>query len=239
MAILKGIEASIIIGGKALTEYDDEDTGDGGSDHTSEVSKYIEAVSGAEFSISITVPKSYKFKANALSFRLILDGVWVKSRFCREATLKNLRTDWHTTTAGSNVKNDEGWYLRPFRFDDIKIGETSFHILIFCVDSKNSVEASTSTAGSGQTNSVANLGTITVDVFDYQFTCKSYSAGISSVRLGQSSEIAEKELKGRSVTLQAGYANPFVDGVRILADTCEALVKAVRPRRGNIISRSI
>ncbi len=124
MAILKGIEASVIIDGKALTEYDDEDTIDESSDHTSEVSKYIEAVSDAEFSISITVPKTYKFGANALAFKLSIDGVSVTTELCREAKLNNLRKDWHQTIAGSRVKNGEEWYLRPFRFDNIQIGET-------------------------------------------------------------------------------------------------------------------
>ena len=133
MAILKGIEASVIIDGKALTEYDDEDTGDGGSDHTSEVSKYIEAVSDAEFSMGITVPESYNFVGHALAFELSLDGIRERVYLCREATLKNLRKDWYMTIAGSKVKNGEGWYLRPFKFEDIKIGETSFHILIFCI----------------------------------------------------------------------------------------------------------
>ena len=70
------------------------------------------------------------------------------------------------------------------------------------------MEASTSTAGIGKTNSVANLGSITLDVFDRQVTRKTDSTGDKAVRLGQSSEIAEKELKGRNVTLQATYANP-------------------------------
>ena len=125
MAILKEIEASVIIDGNALTEYDDEDTLDESSEHTSEVSKYIEAVSGAEFSIGLTVPKSYNFRGDALSFKTSLDGVYVESTFCREAKLKNLREDWHKTVAGSEVKNGTQWYLRPFKFGDIKIGETS------------------------------------------------------------------------------------------------------------------
>ena len=71
-----------------------------------------------------------------------------------------------------------------------------------------SVEASTSTAGSGKSNSHANLGTIALDVFDEKVTRQIDHPGISAARLGQSSEIAEKELKGRNVTLQATYANP-------------------------------
>lgn len=101
------------------------------------------------------------------------------------------------------------------------------------------MEVSTSTASSGKRNSVANLGTITLDVFDENVTRKIDSTGDGAIRLGQSSEIAEKELKGRNVTLQAGYANPFVDGVRILADTGEASVKAVRPRSRIILRRSV
>ena len=131
MAILKEIEASVIIDGKALTEYDDEDTRDENSDPTSEVSKYIEAVSGAEFSISTTVPKSYNFVGNAIAFQLRLDGVWVAGQLLRKAVLENMRKDWHMIIAGSEAKNGEGWYLRPFKFDDIKIGETSLHISAF------------------------------------------------------------------------------------------------------------
>lgn len=136
MAILKGIEASVVIDGKALTEYDDEDTLGESSDHTSEVSKYIEAVSGAKFSISITVPKSYNFVKDAITFRLSLDGVWVWTLLCRKARLKNMREDWHESIAGSKEKCGDEWHLRPFKFEDIKIGETSLRILVSCIDQR-------------------------------------------------------------------------------------------------------
>ena len=130
MAILKGIEVSVVIDGKALAEYDDEDIADENPDHPSEISKYIEVISDAEFSIDITVPSSYDFAADAISFRLGLDGVSVKKRLCQKAKLKRLHGYWHSNIAGSDVKNGEEWYLRPFRFDDIKIGKPGLHILI-------------------------------------------------------------------------------------------------------------
>ena len=70
------------------------------------------------------------------------------------------------------------------------------------------MEVSSSTAGSGKTNSVADLGTITLNVLDMKVTRKSSGTGPRPVGLGQSSEIAEKKLKGRNVTLQTKYANP-------------------------------
>ena len=129
MAILKGIEVSVIIGGNVLTEYDDEDILDESSDHTSEVSKYIEVVSDAEFGIRITAPRSYNFMGNALAFRLTLDGVTVRTYVYRKAELKNLRQDWQKTITGSQVKNGKDWCLRPFKFDAIKMGQTSTQIL--------------------------------------------------------------------------------------------------------------
>lgn len=206
MAILKGLEASVIIDGKALTEYDDEDALDESPDQTSEVSKFIEAVSGAEFSISITMPKSYNFVGNAISFELSLDGVRVWVCVCREARYKELREDWHVTIAGPQVKKGEEWYLRPFKFNDIKIGKTNPPYADFPYTLRNSVEASVSMAGSVKSNSFANLGTITIDVFDREVTRKIYDTGSMAVSLGQS-EIAEKELKGSNVTLQARFAN--------------------------------
>lgn len=52
------------------------------------------------------------------------------------------------------------------------------------------------------------MGTLTLNVFDKEVTRRSSNAKGRAVRLGQSSEITEKELKGRDFTLQAGYANP-------------------------------
>ena len=134
MAILKGIEVSVVIDGKALTEYDDEETADESPDHPSEVSKYIEAISDAEFSINIKAPKSYDFVRNALCFLLRLDGVQAAHFVCSKTEHERMRGDWHQTILGSKVNNGKGWYLKPFKFSDIKLGKTSLHILTFCVD---------------------------------------------------------------------------------------------------------
>ena len=206
MAILKGIEVSVVIDGKALTEYDDEDAANENSDHPSEVSKYIEAIPDAEFSIDITMPRSYNFAMNHLSFRLSLDGTLVRNRVYPKAHLKRLRKDWHENIAGSPMKNGEKCYLRPFKFNDIKIGKTTLNMLMFH-QLRYSVEASSSTAGSERSNGVAKLGTITLDVFEVEVTGKEYIASSGAPSLSQSSEIAEKELKGRNVTLQSRYAN--------------------------------
>ena len=130
MAILKGIEVLVVIAGKALTEYDHEDTADQNPEHPNEVSKYIEAVSDAEFSIDIRVSQYYDLTANDLSFILRLDGVFVSNPVCTKAELKSLRKDWQTNVAGSYVKNGGEWSLRPFKFNDIKIGKARLHILI-------------------------------------------------------------------------------------------------------------
>ena len=67
-----------------------------------------------------------------------------------------------------------------------------------------------STAGSGKRNSLAHLGTITLNVFDVKVTKKRSGYDAGAIRLGQPSEIGEKELKGRDVTHQATYANPIL-----------------------------
>ena len=127
MAIPKCIEASVVVDGKALIEYEDE-TPDESSEHTGVVSRYIEAVSDAEFSISVTVPKSHQFAKDGLSFRLSLDGIWVKTWLCRKKTIKELGQDWHTTITGSDEKNGKEWCLKPFKFSDINIGKTSLQV---------------------------------------------------------------------------------------------------------------
>ena len=70
------------------------------------------------------------------------------------------------------------------------------------------MEASTSTGGSGKINDVAKLGAITLKVFEVKITSKDKNVSKGTASLGQSSEIGEKELKGRNVTLQSRYAKP-------------------------------
>lgn len=71
----EGAQASVIIDGKAVTKYDDEETRDKHSDSTSVVIEYLEARSDAKFSVNLTVPQSYDITADALAFKLSLDGV--------------------------------------------------------------------------------------------------------------------------------------------------------------------
>ena len=54
MAILKDIKVAIMINGKELKEYDDEDDV---NDDQSSVSKYVEATSNAQFEIFTSAPR--------------------------------------------------------------------------------------------------------------------------------------------------------------------------------------
>ena len=53
MVVLKGWEASIVVGGQKLREYDEPDAEAGNSSFENVMTKYVEAVSGRHFSITL------------------------------------------------------------------------------------------------------------------------------------------------------------------------------------------
>lgn len=86
MAILRGLEVTVLVGGKPLQEYDNKD-GAFASRHenraieehheSKRVSKYVEVVTGQEYVIYVEVQPGFKFNSPTLSFFLYVDGVHI------------------------------------------------------------------------------------------------------------------------------------------------------------------
>jgi hypothetical protein len=76
---LEGIEVTVCVDGQALNEYNDDELevqpGAISAHQASKtVSKYVEAVTGKEFSIKTTVKSPYKMDCPCLSFLVKVDG---------------------------------------------------------------------------------------------------------------------------------------------------------------------
>ena len=121
MAILKGIKVIVQVNGSDLPEYEDADYH---GDHETSVSKWIQATSGANFKITITVPNWFTFTSTGLSFRVSIDGQDISSRLCSQRNPAFVKgRDWHHRFQGSLVVIQGKEHQRKFEFCEVKQGK--------------------------------------------------------------------------------------------------------------------
>jgi hypothetical protein len=130
---LEGIEVTICVDGQALHEYNDDEievqTGAVGAYQASKtVSKYIEAATGKEFAIKMTVKSPYKMDCPTLCFYCDVDGMEVGGRIF-------LKTEYKSAsgfeTALNGLEHDLGslskrYYIKHFQFAEIKTSTSVF-----------------------------------------------------------------------------------------------------------------
>jgi hypothetical protein len=100
-----------------LTEYDDPDqTNDPQNNKT--ISKYIESVTDAEFSIRFKVSDSYKFDCDFLAFTIVIDG---------QTVIRSWLSDMQQLVEVKGVKqpHTDAKYanLHKFKFTNITTGK--------------------------------------------------------------------------------------------------------------------
>jgi hypothetical protein len=117
MAPLYYSECQILVNGVPAPEYDDDDAG---PERYGAVTKYIEAISGAEFSVKIAVRPGWEW-CNDLGWRIYLDGRKSDNRVVRKEKVLPGQTSW--TCEGESSGQGTDWVLRKFRFADIVTGK--------------------------------------------------------------------------------------------------------------------
>ncbi|KAG9857874.1 hypothetical protein KCU98_g705, partial [Aureobasidium melanogenum] len=87
MAILEnydGVQATIVVDGKDLPEYQEPDT----KDETHTVTRYVEAIDDANFSIKILIAPGTEFRASCLGVQSLVDGKWVGTQAVRSGDVR-------------------------------------------------------------------------------------------------------------------------------------------------------
>ncbi len=124
MAILDKFEAQVFVDGIRAEEFNDDDEDAGVLPVVSQITKYVEAVSGAFFEFKFMAETSYKCTAEeALNFELFIDGEKMGGHLFMEthftyATYHGLRAERSITGKSSNEAT--GLKLYKFQFADLE-----------------------------------------------------------------------------------------------------------------------
>ncbi|KAA6410322.1 MAG: hypothetical protein FRX48_05743 [Lasallia pustulata] len=122
MAILHDVEVTISAKGNKLPEYDDDAEEPGPSNM---VTKYIEALTGANFQIHYNIKPMFRLKSSAMSIDVIIDGEYMDSHILhRDEDLKHLsRIPLGAIFTGFRRIQKDSWTLQAFSFAEIKTSE--------------------------------------------------------------------------------------------------------------------
>jgi hypothetical protein len=124
MAILEHFSACILIDGKPCQEYaveEDEEQSETTSEEYPKITKYVEVVAGAPFTIRVEPTKSFEFgKGNSIRVGLYSDGEKLLGKIQQEAQVRAkeiLKISRRTVDNGEDV--------RPFKFGNINFSKPS------------------------------------------------------------------------------------------------------------------
>jgi hypothetical protein len=120
MAILKPFECAVEVDGVALEEYEDEDTEQANT--TTSLTKYVEAISAANFSIKFTIQPGWTMKADYITWSIFLDGTPATGGVV-PSEIYNGDRSVTSEISGINTGAGVNWTIRKFRFADITIGD--------------------------------------------------------------------------------------------------------------------
>jgi hypothetical protein len=119
MAILGKITAEVLVDGQALQEYEDDDMK---KDDPKLAVKYIEATSGANFHIRVSILGPFKITSDAISLEVHLDGIHVEDVTLDDDEIGMPSSSLCHLFQGLESEVDGEWFRQPFYFRDILLG---------------------------------------------------------------------------------------------------------------------
>jgi hypothetical protein len=111
-----GINITVKCNGASLQEYEDEDE----DAQPNVVTKYVEAISGAEFGVQWEIAAPWP--AYTVLFDIYIDQKWVTGRFCKQVHFKPPKCI-HLEEGALSVVNGQG-FLHKFAFAALDVGKS-------------------------------------------------------------------------------------------------------------------
>ena len=127
MTVFENLEISIQVNEQNLQEYEDIT----GEQAPREISRYVEARSGAPFVVKITVPSEFEVTADGLLFQVLVDGFSIQETLYMPKPERKSQS-YDKIVRGKEYEEDGLWKLRPLSFSEIKEGESSSYCVTGC-----------------------------------------------------------------------------------------------------------
>jgi hypothetical protein len=188
MTRLGHLEVKVKINDAYAQEYNDDDD-DETEDSESFATKYIEAISSANFAIECTVLPSYVFDADSLSFQIFLDGQRAGGTHLSKKSHNNLNGVRSLQTHVPQDKRPQSLLLK-YKFANL-----------------DTREALPGEIAEQMIARYAMLGTISVQVWRKKEGRKIISQDFhnSGLKIGGIDVVPEKALKGRALAVSTWY----------------------------------
>ena len=115
MAIFKDIEAAVVVEGRDLAEYQDDE-----GSTTDTITKYVEVVSGASFSVRYKHSQQFlkNHKSCGVQYKVEIDGKSVGKTVLHGGALSGSTSVKYSEVRGQQMQQE-------FRFSNLEIGKTS------------------------------------------------------------------------------------------------------------------
>lgn len=115
IATAPGVEVQVFVNGQACVEYNDDDEVAAARN----VTKYIEAESGANFEFRIRIKPEFAYQDHDLKFYVLVDGTVM----CRSVVEKRkVRKDHKLKLESTRFCKNNQWFQRKFTFSNLTIG---------------------------------------------------------------------------------------------------------------------
>lgn len=126
MAILHRFEATVIVNGNALTEYDLHVDDQDNEQRQNTVVKYIEAVSDTTFSLKLVIKPYHKLDCDLLGWNLYTDGRYANGEGLTGDFFRKRRcvVPLETYFTGAPRKKEDQWVLQDFKFSNVSLGKS-------------------------------------------------------------------------------------------------------------------
>jgi hypothetical protein len=118
---MPGVSIEITVGNNTLKEYEDQDQ----EEQLRTTARYVEAVTGETFVISIQLNPEFRFKGSCVSFEIFVDGNWVHSPVIGRYSTPSCKSEGARMTART---------MRKYQFASLETGTFCICIVKCSID---------------------------------------------------------------------------------------------------------
>ncbi|RMZ66093.1 hypothetical protein GMOD_00005162 [Pyrenophora seminiperda CCB06] len=189
------------------------------------VTKYIEATSGAEFSVAYEFTPPWP--KTALVLMTYVDGKWMNGVIIEEHLYTG--TSYNGSWAGTEHTEGNKAFLRKFCFSELTIGTANSYYIetwLMCLDDS---AAPTGSVSDNLMTDLKEIGEIKIKVMRVKNGRPSSCQDILRKDTKDLGEIPEKALKGRSLTHQSTLKPPVARGKARQNVSCDYIDSIEKP----------